>query len=190
MGFLLLSKINLVFQLWRTVDLLSRIFYVKEVNIDLNIPPFLDGCSQLTPEKIEARRKIASLRIHVERVIGRMKSFNILKGTIPISMARITNQIVCVCAFLTNFEPALIPLQLEPEESQVGSYFQQLESDCGSEDVHHHPGNLFHNLLASCFTLTYPLCPIVLYTHTHTHNTIQVCSMLMTKVNDDTINES
>lgn len=49
-------------------------------------------------------------------------------------MARITNQIVCVCALLTNFQPALIPLQSEPEESEVESYFQQLESDCGSED--------------------------------------------------------
>ena len=107
---------------------------LKELNIDLNIPPFLEGHSQLTPEKIESGRKIASLRIHVERAIGRMKSFNILKGTIPISMARITNQIVCVCALLTNFQPALIPLQSEPEESQVESYFQQLESDCGSED--------------------------------------------------------
>lgn len=107
---------------------------LKELNIDLNIPPFLEGRSQLPPEKIEAGRKIASLRIHVERAIGRMKSFNILKGTIPISMARITNQIVCVCALLTNFQPALIPLQSEPEESQVESYFQQLESDCGSED--------------------------------------------------------
>ena len=59
--------------------------------------------------------------------------------------------------------------------------------------VDHQPSNLFHNLLASCFTLTYPLYPIVLYIHTHTHthhNTIQVCSMSMTKVNDDMINES
>ena len=64
---------------------------LKELNIDLNIPPFLDGHSQLTTEKIEVGRKIASLRIHVERAIGRMKSYNILNGTIPLSMAHITN---------------------------------------------------------------------------------------------------
>ena len=83
---------------------------LKELKIDLNIPPFLAGRSQLPPEEIVAGRKIASLRIHVERVIGRLKSYNILKETIPLSMARITNQIVCVCALLTNFQPALVPL--------------------------------------------------------------------------------
>ena len=45
---------------------------LKKLKIDLNIPPFLDGRSQLPPEEIEAGRKIASLRIHVERVIGRL----------------------------------------------------------------------------------------------------------------------
>ena len=107
---------------------------LKELKIDLNIPPFLDGRSQLTPEKIEAGRKIASLRIHVERAIGRMKLYNILNGTIPLSMARITNQIVCVCALLTNFQPALIPLPSEPCDSDVELYFQQLESDCSSDN--------------------------------------------------------
>ena len=71
---------------------------LKELKIDLNIPLFLDGRSQLPPEEIKAGRKIASLRIHVERVIGRLKSYNILKETIPLSMARITNQIVCFCS--------------------------------------------------------------------------------------------
>ena len=37
-----------------------------------------------------------------------MKCFGILKGTIPISLARLTNHIVYVCAFLTNFGPALV----------------------------------------------------------------------------------
>ena len=49
-------------------------------------------------------------------------------------MALITNQIVCVCALLTNFQPALVPLPLEPDDSDVESYFLQLESDCSSED--------------------------------------------------------
>ena len=70
----------------------------------------------------------------MERVIGRMKTHTILNRTIPLSMARITNQIVCVCALLTDFQPALIPLPREPHDSDVESYFQQLESDCSSED--------------------------------------------------------
>ena len=107
---------------------------LKELNIELNIPPFLDGRRQLPPQEIETGRKIASLRIHVERAIGRIKTFSILKGTIPLSMARITNQIVYVCAFLTNFQPALVPLSTESSESEVEKYFEQL-SDCDSDPV-------------------------------------------------------
>ena len=53
----------------------------------------------------------------------------ILKGRIPISIARQTNQIVHVCAFLTNFQPALVPLPDDSDESDVTGYFDQL-SDC------------------------------------------------------------
>ena len=107
---------------------------LKEINIGLNIPPFLDGKKQLSPAEIEKGRKIASLRIHVERAIGRIKLFSILKGTIPLSMARITNQIVFVCAFLTNFQPALVPLPDDDEltDADVEKYFEQL-SDCNSD---------------------------------------------------------
>ena len=65
---------------------------LKELNIELNISPFLQGLQQLPSEEVEMRSKIASLRIHVERAIGHIKTFSILKETIPISMARLTNQ--------------------------------------------------------------------------------------------------
>ena len=52
---------------------------IKELKIDLNIPPFLGGCSQLPPEKIDNGTKIASLCMNVERVIVSMKTENILK---------------------------------------------------------------------------------------------------------------
>ena len=76
---------------------------LDEIGVKLNMPPFLDGRAQLPAKEIQEGRKIASLRIHVERAIGRMKNFDILKGTIPITMARQINQIVCVCGFLSNF---------------------------------------------------------------------------------------
>jgi hypothetical protein len=70
---------------------------LKTLNIELNIPPFLQGRQQLSPEEIQVGRSIASLRIHVERAIGRLKTYNICKGTIPLSLARLSNQIVCLC---------------------------------------------------------------------------------------------
>lgn len=38
---------------------------LKELQIDLNIPPFLEGRSQLSPENVQAGRKIASVRIQI-----------------------------------------------------------------------------------------------------------------------------
>ena len=89
---------------------------LSEIGVHLNIPPFLDGRAQLPAEEVKKGRGIASLRIHVERAIGRIKQFSILKGTYPLSMVRLLNQVLCVCAWLTNFQPALIALPLEPIE--------------------------------------------------------------------------
>ena len=108
----------------------DRGFIIKEllssIGIGLNIPPFMEGRQQLPPQEIQTGRKIASLRIHIERAIGRMKLYHILKSTIPVSLARLTNQIVFICAFLTNFQPVLIPIPDEPDDSDVESYFKQL----------------------------------------------------------------
>lgn len=57
-------------------------------------PPFLNGRQQsLADEKVG--RCIASSSIIIQQAIGRIKSFTILKNTIPI--ARLYNQIVFVC---------------------------------------------------------------------------------------------
>ena len=92
----------------------DRGFTIKEslarLNIHLTLPPFMEGCSQLPPEDVQHGRSIASLRIHVERAIGRMKQLKILTNVFPLRMARIANQIVTVCACLANFQPALVPV--------------------------------------------------------------------------------
>ena len=44
-----------------------------EIGVELNIPPFMEGRQQLPQEEIQEGRTTASLRIHVERAIGRMK---------------------------------------------------------------------------------------------------------------------
>ena len=111
----------LPYRLWQIGDLL------KEVGATLNIPPFLSGCKQLSAEEVQATRKIASVRIHVERAIGRIKNFAILRGTLPLTMARLANQIVCVCAWLTAFQPALVPPSPgERDEQEVEDYFNSV----------------------------------------------------------------
>ncbi len=99
---------------------------LKELNIELNLPPFMEGRQQLPAEEVRVGRSIALLRIHVERAIGRIKNCSILSETISISLSRITNQIVCVCSFLSNFHPALVPspqVELESDtEVHGGTY--------------------------------------------------------------------
>ena len=87
----------------------------------------MEGRQQLPSEEIEAGRKIASLTIHVERAIGWIKTYQILTSTIPLSMAHLSNQIVCICAFLSNFHPALAPQPPKASsEADVDKYFEDL----------------------------------------------------------------
>ena len=77
-----------------------------------------------TSNEVFRGRQIASIRIHVERVIGRIKNYAILKTKLPISMAQIANQIVCVCAWLVNFQPVLIPPPPVAEDNDVEEYLE------------------------------------------------------------------
>ena len=86
---------------------------LHKIGVDLNIPPFLEGQKQLPAEEVKKGRQIASVRIHVECPISRIKNFSILKGTSPLSMMGLTNQIVCVCAWVSNFQPTLVPAPTE-----------------------------------------------------------------------------
>ena len=110
---------------------------LQEIGAELNIPPFMEGRQQLSAKDVQEGRRIASLRIHVERAIGRIKTFTILKQTLPINLARISNQIVCVCAYLSNFKPVLVPpAAATPMEndSDVEDYFADLSDSDGSGD--------------------------------------------------------
>ena len=93
--------------------------------IKLNVPPFMKGQSQLLAD-VRKGRKITSLQI--QRVIGTIKNFTILKGTLPLSMSRITNQIVQVCAWLVNFQPVIIPPPSGDME-EVDTYFANLSNE-------------------------------------------------------------
>ena len=96
---------------------------LHSLGIGLNIPPFLEHRQQLPPSEVATGRSIASVRIHVERAIGRIKKFEILKRVFPVTMLRQLNQIVHVCAYLTNFQSALVPM---PAGVDVEEYFEML----------------------------------------------------------------
>ena len=89
---------------------------LQNIAVVLNIPPFLDGKQQLSVSEVQQGRSIASLRIHVERAIGCLKNFTILKEVFSLKMARLVNQIIFVCAMLTNFFSPLVPPFIDRNE--------------------------------------------------------------------------
>lgn len=108
---------------------------LSELGIGLNLPPFMDGHGQLPANEVQQGRSIASLRIHVERAIGRMKLFKIITGVFTLKMSRIANQIISVCAYLTNFHPALVPNATFPASLLEETPADDIDSDVdtGSE---------------------------------------------------------
>jgi hypothetical protein len=72
----------------------------------LNIPAFSHG-KNLGVIALKRSRSIASVRIHVERAIGRMKTFKIIKGVIPLPLRWSMNQIIRVIAVLCNLQDVL-----------------------------------------------------------------------------------
>lgn len=78
----------------------------------LNMPPFThekrNGKGRvLTSKQILETRKIASLRIHVERAIRRLKSFKMLGGILPLNMKNLSSAMLRVAAAFCNFLPPL-----------------------------------------------------------------------------------
>lgn len=76
--------------------------------IGLNMPPFLGSQEQMNPEDVLKTQTIASLRVHVERAINKIKNFHIWDSIIPLNLFGIVNQMWAVCAFLCNLQKPII----------------------------------------------------------------------------------
>ena len=78
------------------------------LGVSLNIPPFLGGNSQMSAEDVVKTQSIASVRIHIERAINKIKNFRIWQGDFPLSLIGVANQMWAVSAFLCNTQDPLI----------------------------------------------------------------------------------
>lgn len=82
----------------------------------LIVPAYTKGKSQLPKEDVEKSRMMSRARIHIERVIGRLKDFEIIKGPLPINLVKrktdsqITagDKIVRVVAAIVNTNDAIL----------------------------------------------------------------------------------
>ena len=74
----------------------------------LTVPPGARLKSQMTSRECTKTKRVANLRIHVERAINRIKSYCILKNTLPITMLHHCDDILRTCAALCNLLPLLV----------------------------------------------------------------------------------
>ena len=87
-------------------------FLIKDelisVGATLVLPSFLKARKQFTKEEAEHNKRVACLRVHVERCMERIKNWHILDRRIPITLAPISSDIIIVLSAFTNFLPPLI----------------------------------------------------------------------------------
>ena len=104
------------------IVLADRGFDIEEdvamMQASLKIPAFTKGVSQLSPLDVEKTRKLANLRIHVERVIGATRQrYSILMSTLPIQYmkakspqeAPTIDKILHICSALNNVCVSVVP---------------------------------------------------------------------------------
>ena len=79
-----------------------------EKGVKVNVPTKLKGRQQLDEHEVIGDRRIASKRIHVERVIGLAKTYKILKKVLPAHRLFLGNRIINVCFMLTLFRKSIV----------------------------------------------------------------------------------
>ena len=78
--------------------------------VGLNILPFLGMKGQMSAEDVVKTQSIASLRVHVERAINKIKNFKIWDGIVPLNLFGVVNQMWTVCAVLCNLQKPIISI--------------------------------------------------------------------------------
>lgn len=82
---------------------------MKKKGVKVTIPDFKGtGRSQMKSKEGKRSESIAEARIHVERAIQRIKTYQILLKQMPFSMAHMAEQIFVVCAYLVNFQAPIL----------------------------------------------------------------------------------
>lgn len=84
--------------------------YVKKSGITLVRPPSVEKGSQMTKSEAKETKQIASLRIHIERVIRRVREFYMLRphACLNFNFVKILDDIIIIACALINLQDSLI----------------------------------------------------------------------------------
>ena len=72
------------------------------------LPPFVRSKRQFTRSEVYQGKRIARARIHVERVIGRLKEFRLFQNTLPLTMVDLCDHIWIIAGAIVNMQPPLV----------------------------------------------------------------------------------
>lgn len=90
----------------------DRGFLIKDEcaarGVTLHLPAFTKGRKQLSNKHVICSRKLSKLRIHVERVIGKMRQFQIMQSTVPVTLISLLDDIVMIIAATVNMKPSIV----------------------------------------------------------------------------------
>ena len=81
---------------------------LTSVGAMLTLPHFMNGKKQFTIEESDQNKKIASLRIHVERYMERLKNWHFFDRSPPITMSDMASYALIVVACFSNFLPLIV----------------------------------------------------------------------------------
>lgn len=81
-----------------------------EKNCILVRPPSVSSDAKLSKDEVMATKRIASLRIHIERVIRRVREFNFLRphSCLHSKLIPLTDHVVNIACGLVNLQDPLI----------------------------------------------------------------------------------
>lgn len=104
-------------------SILSKFDYNDEIMVDkglnvqdifmpygvkVNMPSFFKKGNQIGPQTLISNRKVASKRVHVERIIGLLKTYKILSQPLNQTETMLSSDIVFICAMLVNFRSSIV----------------------------------------------------------------------------------
>jgi hypothetical protein len=80
----------------------------SHLDVHVNTPTTMKGRNQLPSAIVAKDRKIASKRIHVERIIGLAKTYKILTFPLSSQKTELANRIIKLCFYLVNFRGCIV----------------------------------------------------------------------------------
>lgn len=94
------------------IALVDRGFNVQDIFLSRQVrvvfPPFKGKATQFSKEQVFCSKDIAKARIHIERAIGRIKEFDLLKNELPLTLLDLADDIWTIAGAISNLQPPLI----------------------------------------------------------------------------------